>query len=216
MSIKGAIFDFDGTLFDSMSIWETVASDYLASFGYNPKKDLSKTLKTMSLMQSATYLKENYGLPLSVLEIIDGVNQIVEDYYFYHVMPKDHVIALLTALQNKGIKMCIATALNLEQAKAALKRCDMLHYFDTIFTCNEVGHGKDEPYIFELACQAMGFDQSETAVFEDGYHGAKTAKDAGFYVVGVYDRYEKRTAELKDLADVYLDSFFNAQKLLHI
>lgn len=216
MSIKGAIFDLDGTLLDSMSIWENAGSDYLSSLGYCAEKDLSKKLETMSLMQSAEYLKENYNLPLSISEIIDGVNRTVEDYYLYHAMPKDHVISLLSSLQNKGIKMCVATAIDLEQAKAALKRCNMLDYFDEIFTCNEVGHGKDEPYIYETACKAMGLDKTETAVFEDAYFCAKTAKDAGFYVVGIYDRYEKHRAELKDLADVYLDSFYDAQKLLHI
>ncbi|MDO4664129.1 MAG: HAD family phosphatase [Erysipelotrichaceae bacterium] len=216
MSIKGAIFDLDGTLFDSMSIWESAGTDYLASLGYVAEKDLSKKLKTMSLMQSAAYLKENYNLPLSISEIIDGVNKTVEDYYFYHAMPKDHVISLLSDLQSKGIKMCVATAIDSEQAKVSLKRCDMLDYFDEIFTCNEIGHGKDEPYIFEAACKAMGTNKNETAVFEDAYHSAKTAKDAGFYVVGVYDRYEKRMPELKELADVYLDSFFDAQKLLRI
>ncbi len=64
MSIKGIIFDFDGTLFDSMSIWETAGTDYLTSLGYTAEKDLSKKLKAMSLTQSAEYLKENYALPL--------------------------------------------------------------------------------------------------------------------------------------------------------
>lgn len=216
MSIKGIIFDFDGTLFDSMSIWETAGTDYLTSLGYIAEKDLSKKLKAMSLMQSAEYLKENYDLLLSVSEIMDGVNKTVEDFYFHRAMPKAHVVSLLSILQSKGIKMCIATATDRYQVEVALKRCDMLHYFDAVFACTEVGHGKDEPYIFEIAREAMGTYKTETAVFEDAYHAAKTAKDAGFYVVGVYDRYEKRTAELKVLADVYVNSFSDVEKLLHI
>ncbi len=216
MSIKGIIFDFDGTLFDSMSIWETAGTDYLTSLGYTAEKDLSKKLKAMSLTQSAEYLKENYALPLSVSEIMDGVNKTVEDFYFHHAMPKAHVISLLSALQGKGIKMCIATATDRYQVEAALRRCDMLGYFDAIFTCTEVGHGKDDPYIFEIAHEAMGTDKSETAIFEDAYHAAKTAKDAGFCVVGVYDQYEKRAAELKVLADVYVNSFSDVGKLPHI
>ncbi len=155
MSVKGIIFDFDGTLFDSMSIWETAGTDYLASLGYTAEENLSKKLKAMSLIQSAEYLKENYALQLSVSEIMDGINKTVEDFYFHRAMPKAHVISLLSVLQNKGIKMCIATATDRYQVEAALKRCDMLHYFDAVFTCTEVGHGKDEPYIFEIACKAM-------------------------------------------------------------
>ncbi len=216
MSIKSVIFDFDGTLFDSMSIWETAGTDYLSSLGYVAEKDLSKKLKAMSLIQSAKYLKEHYTLPLSIEEIISGVNKIVEDHYFYKVVPKDDVVSLLTALKKKDIKMCIATATDRYQVEAALQRCNMLDYFDAIFTCSEVGHGKDEPYIFELACNAMKTDRSETIVFEDAYHAAKTAKSAGFYVVGVYDKYEKRTAEVKILADMYIRNFSEVDKLLHI
>ncbi len=207
MSIKGIIFDFDGTLFDSMSIWETAGSDYLRSLGYAPENDLHKRLSTMSLLQAAEYLKEEYSLPMSVECIMDGINKTVENFYFYHAMPKENVIDVLSALKKKGIKMCIATATDRYQIEAALKRCNMLCFFDAVFTCTEVGHGKDEPYIFEIAREAMGTDKTETAVFEDAYHAAKTAKDAGFCVVGVYDRYEKRTEELRELADVYINNF---------
>ncbi len=205
--IKGIIFDFDGTLFDSMSIWKTAGTDYLASLGLFAEENLSKKLKAMSLLQSAEYLKESYALSLTVEQIMDGVNKTVEDFYLRRAMPKENVMAVLSALQKKGIKMCIATATDRYQVEAALRRCDMLRYFDAIFTCTEVGHGKDEPYIFELAHSSMGTDKAETAVFEDAYHAAKTAKDAGFYVIGIYDRYEKRTGELRELADVYINNF---------
>ncbi len=207
MSIKGIIFDFDGTLFDSMSIWETVGSDYLRSLGYAPENDLHKILSTMSLLQAAEYLKGRYALLLTSEEIMDGINKTVEDFYFHRAMPKYNVVNVLTYLKARGIKMCIATATDRYQIETALKRVDMLHFFDAIFTCTEVGHGKDEPYIFELARDSMGTDKSETAVFEDAYHTAKTAKVAGFYVIGVYDRYEKRTEELRELADVYINNF---------
>ena len=216
MSIKGIIFDFDGTLFDTMSIWETAGEDYLHSIGCKAEADLRKKLAPMSLTQSAEYLKETYALSFSVSEIMDGVNKTKEDFYYHRAMPKAHVVSLLSVLQSKGIKMCIATATDRYQVEAALKRCDMLHYFDDIFTCTEIGHGKDEPYIFEIARKAMGTEKSETAVFEDAYHAAKTAKDAGFYVIGVYDQYEMRTVELKVLADVYVNSFSEIGELLYI
>lgn len=213
MSIKSIIFDFDGTLFDTMSIWETAGADYLSSLGYASEKDLGKKLKEMSLMQSAAYLREHYGLPMSAEEILSGVNKTVEDFYFYRAMPKENVLTALAGLREKGIKLCIATATDRYLVEAALKRCGLFDCFDAIFTCTEAGHGKDEPYIFEAACEAMGAGKSATAVFEDSYHAAKTAKGAGFFLVGVYDRYEKRTAELKALADLYINSFDEVGRL---
>ncbi len=205
--IKGIIFDFDGTLFDSMRIWVEAGELYLKSVGMTAEKDLWKKLKTMSLLQSAEYLKDAYSLPLSVENIMDGINKTVENFYFYHAMPKENVKDVISDLKKKGIKMCIATATDRYQVEAALRRCNILHYFDAIFTCTEVGHGKDEPYIFEIACETMETKKSETAVIEDAYHAAKTAKEAGFYVIGIYDRYEKRTEELKELTDVYINNF---------
>ncbi len=216
MSIKNIIFDFDGTLFDSMSIWETAGIDYLASLGKTAEENLRNDLKPLSLLQSAEYLKERYALQLSTEEIMAGVNKTVEDFYFHKAMPKENVIEFLQVLQNKGIKMCIATATDRYQVEAALKRCNMLHFFDAIFTCSEVGHGKDEPHIFEYACGNLKADKKETAVFEDAYHAAKTAKNAGFFLVAVYDRYEKHVEEMKALADVYVSDFSEAEKLLNI
>lgn len=216
VKIKMIIFDFDGTLFDSMSIWETAGTDYLKSIGYTAEKDLHKKLAAMSLTQAAEYLKKQCKLPMTIEEIMSGINKTVEDFYFYHAMPKENVIEYLSILKSKGIKMCIATATERYQVESALTRCDMFKFFDGIFTCTEIGHSKDEPYIFECACIGMGTVKSETAVFEDAYYAAQTAKKAGFFVVGVYDKYEKRSEELKQLADVYVNSFSEIEELLNI
>ncbi len=216
MNIRGIIFDFDGTLFDSMSIWETAGEEYLASMGYKPEADLPMKLKAMSLMQSARYLQSQYGLPLSVGEIMEGINRTVEDFYFHRAMPKEGVLPVLKAFRNMGMKLCIATATDRYQVEAALKRCNMLSYFDAIFTCTEAGCGKDRPDIFEHARLWLGTDRAATAVFEDAYHAAKTAKDASFFLVGVYDRCEKRTDEIREFADVYVESFWETDKLLGI
>lgn len=84
MKIKGAIFDFDGTLFDSMSIWDTAGNDYLRSVGREPKEDLRQKLKPLSLYQSAVYIKNEYFLDISVDEIMNGINKTVEDFYFLY------------------------------------------------------------------------------------------------------------------------------------
>ena len=88
------IFDFDGTLFDSMFIWDTAGESYLRSIGREPEADLQKVLKPMSLLQSAQYIREKYDIPLSVEEIMDGVNHTVEGFYFHSTQPKPGVIDL--------------------------------------------------------------------------------------------------------------------------
>ena len=207
--LKGLIFDFDGTLFDSMFIWDTAGESYLRSIGKEPEADLQKVLKPMSLLQSAQYIREKYDIPLSVEEIMDGVNRTVEDFYFHTVEPKPGVINFLEELHRRNIKMCIATATDRYQVEAALQRCKMRHFFSEIFTCTEVGSGKDSPDIFRKAMEHLQTDRSNTAVVEDAYHAAFTAKQAGFMVVGVYDSHESRQQELLQLADVFLPDYLH-------
>lgn len=80
MKIEGAIFDLDGTLLDSMGIWNTVGEDYLHSLGILPQENLAETLKEMSMSQSAAYFQTRYGVAKSEKEIIDGINTIVESF----------------------------------------------------------------------------------------------------------------------------------------
>ena len=108
--IQGVIFDLDGTLFDSMFIWDTAGESYLRSIGKEPEADLQMVLKPMSLLQSAQYIREKYDIPLSVEDIMDGVNRTVEDFYFHMVEPKPGVIDFLEELHRRKIRMCIATA----------------------------------------------------------------------------------------------------------
>ena len=207
--IQGIIFDFDGTLFDSMFIWDTAGEVYLRSIGKEPEDDLQKVLKPMSLLQSAQYIREKYQIPLSVEDIMDGVNRTVEDFYFHTVEPKPGVIDFLEELHRRNIKMCIATATDRYQVEAALQRCKMRHFFFEIFTCTEVGIGKDRPDIFRKAMEHLQTDRNTTAVGEDAYHAAYTAKQDGFLVVGVYDSHESRQQELLRLTDLFLTDYLD-------
>lgn len=211
MKLKCAIFDFDGTLFDSMHIWESVAEIYLRSLDIVPKPTVRNDVREMCLHQSANYLREEYDLPLSVEQIMEGINQTVEDFYLYHVLPKPGVITVLEQMQNAEIPMCIATATDRHQIEAALERCGMTHYFDKIFTCSEVGHGKDEPEIFRKAMACFDADRNTTIVFEDAYHAVRTAKEDGFVVAAVFDQSEKRQEEIRKLADFCIADYENME-----
>lgn len=204
MKIQGAIFDVDGTLLDSMSIWDTIGADYLRSIGYEPRENLNEVFKNMSLLQAAEYYRREYGVTRSIEEIMDGVNAMLEHFYQYDAPLKPGVAELLERLRRKDVKLCIATATDRYLVEAALKRCGVLSYFDEIFTCNEVGHGKDEPIIFEAALRFLGTEKTKTVVFDDALYAIRTAKKAGFPVAAVYDSHEKAQAEIRALADLYL------------
>ncbi len=203
--IQGAIFDVDGTLLDSMSIWDTIGSDYLRSIGYEPRERLNEVFKNMSLLQAAEYYRREYGVTRSIGEIMDGVNAMLERFYRYEAPLKPGAAELLERLRQAGVRLCVATATDRYLVEAALERCGVLAWFDKIFTCNEVGRGKDEPTIFEAALRFLGTPKAQTVVFDDALYAVRTAKGAGFPVAAVYDAHEPDQAELQALADVYLE-----------
>lgn len=212
MKIKCAIFDFDGTLFDSMFLWDSVGEIYLRSLGKEPKPSMREDVRALSLYQSACYFKKEYDLLLSVEDIIAGINKTIEHFYIHEVLPKPGVVDFLKQMKKTEIAMCIATASDRYQIEAALSRCGMEHYFDAIFTCSEVGHGKDEPVIFQKAMEYFGSGRSATVVFEDAIHAVQTAKADGFAVVAVFDNSEKRQSEIRDLADCYIADFEHTEE----
>ena len=205
MRIRGAIFDVDGTLLDSMFIWDTIGETYLRSIGYEPREKLNEVFKNMSLFQAARYYRTEYGVTLSIDEIMNGVNAMLERYYRFEVSLKPGVAELLAQLQASGVKLCIATATDRYLVEAALERCGVLSCFGAIFTCNEVGHGKDEPDIFEAALRFLGTRREETLVFDDALYAVRTAKEAGFPVAAVYDSHERSQAEVRARSDLYLE-----------
>ena len=118
MKAKCAIFDFDGTLFDSMYIWDSVGEIYLRSLGKEPKQSMREDVRALSLYQSACYFKQEYDLSLSAEEIMTGINQTIEHFYVHEVLPKPGVADFLNQMQKAGIPMCIATAFYQQQCFA--------------------------------------------------------------------------------------------------
>ena len=205
--IKGAIFDLDGTLLDSMFIWDTIGEEYLRSLGKEPHEDLKETFMTLTLEEAAVYYREHYGITLSVKEIVDGVNAMVEQTYRTKVTLKPGISEYLAWLKENGVRMCVATVTDRYLVEETLDRLGVRHYFSEIFTCAEVGFGKDKPVIYQKALEHLETEKSDTYVFEDLPFALNTAKTDGFPTVGVYDRHEAHQDELKELSDYYVLNF---------
>ena len=205
--IKGAIFDFDGTLVDSMFIWDTFGEDYLRTLGKEPKENLTETFKTFTLEGAAEYYRAHYGVTLSVGEIVDGVNEMVAEIYRTKVTLKGGVRKFLEDLQIQGVKMCIATITDRPIVEDVLNRLGIRDFFTEIFTCAEVGYNKETPHIYRAALEALGTKKEETVVFEDALHALMTAKKDGFPVASVYDKHEPRQIEMKAVADYYISDY---------
>ena len=218
--IKGAIFDVDGVLLDSMGIWDDLGARYLRSLDKIPEEGLNKILFSMSMEQGAEYLNEHYGLNKSVKETVDGIGRMLEDYYFYEVLLKPGAKEVLEFLKSKNIKMAAATSSPRTHIEKALSRNGLLGYIEKIYTTSEVSVSKHSPDIYNLAADFLKTKSEETLVFEDSLYAIKTAKEAGFVTVGVFDeKGESNQAELENQADLYLkkldDFIVMSEKILN-
>lgn len=201
-NIRGAIFDVDGTLLDSMKIWKDVGARYLKKIGVTPEENLGHILYPMSLEEGTAYLKKRYNLPYTADEIRDGTLQVIADFYKNDAESKNGMKSIIESYNANGIKMIVATTSSKPFVQAALERLGILQYFCGILTATELNTNKREPLIYRKAAEILGSEPEETAVYEDMIEAIKTAKNAGFYVIGIYDDTNKDDwEEIKKIAD---------------
>ncbi|MDE7390124.1 MAG: HAD hydrolase-like protein, partial [Lachnospiraceae bacterium] len=110
MKLKGIIFDADGTLLDSMKFWDSIVYERLQSLGVTPDDNLIQLLTPLSMKESVEFIKDKFKLDISVDEIIEAENKIVEKFYLTDVKLKYGVLNLLQSLQSLGIPMAVASA----------------------------------------------------------------------------------------------------------
>jgi len=204
--IKGVILDLDGTLLDSMEIWDSIIERYLIAEGYEPTEDLSQFAGSMSMRQACELVKKTYGMQKTTDELLDGIVSMAGDYYRYEVSLKPGAEAFLKGLRENGVAICAATANDRALAEPALEHNGVLEYFLKVFSCNDLHCSKDEPTVYRTAARFMGFKDDEVMVFEDSLHALLTAKNAGFQTAAVFDAHEKAQDVMKETADLYLET----------
>ncbi len=208
-----AIFDVDGTLLDSMQVWEYFARNFLARCTVPVRDDADDVVRYMCLSETAEFFINECGVSGTVEEVMAECNRMLEEEYFYNVQPKENVAQLLEFLKGNNIPAYIATATDRYLVEAAIKRCGIDKYFCGILTCTEAGAGKTKPDIFLQAAERMGSTPSETWIFEDALHAVTTAKKAGFKVCTIFDQSEAdHKEELQALSDIYIENFAQLDK----
>lgn len=209
MRLQSAIFDMDGTLLDSMSIWDDIGPRTLRAQGIEPEEGLHEKLKVLTLREGAQYCRDTYHLTQTVDEIMDLTRAQVEDFYINQVEAKPGLKKFLSLLKMEGVWMYVATNTDRDLAEAGLRHAGIDSYFRGLLTCGEVGIGKNEsPEIYERAMRRLRSTKRDTVVFEDALHAIQTAKGAGFRVAAVYDpSAEADQEEIQRISDYYIRSF---------
>lgn len=179
-----SIFDVDGTILDSMEVWNTLASQYVQSLGKVPEKNLDEIVSDMSLEQSATYLKNHYKINKQEERIISDILNFISDFYLYEVNLMPGFKEFISHYDSINV---IGTSCDEELVKIALNRLGVLNYFEDIITCSKVNKSKDDSDFYLACAQALKQRPEDIVVFEDADYCIDVARKVGFKVIKIKD-----------------------------
>lgn len=177
-----SIFDVDGTILDSMEVWNTLASQYVQSLGMVPEKNLDEIVSDMSLEQSATYLKNHYKINKQEERIISEVLNFISDFYEYEVNLMPGFKEFISHYDSINV---IGTSCDEELVKIALNRLAVLNYFEDIITCSKVNKSKNDPDFYLACAQVLKQRPEDIVVFEDADYCIDVARKVGFKVIKI-------------------------------
>ena len=207
---KGAIFDMDGTLLDSMPVWKRLTQGYLKQFGVHITDQDYAVTEGFSHPQVAQYFADRYPELPDAQSLMDGMDRLISARYEAIAKPKEGVLDFLEGLRRRGVKMAIATLTARRHAEKALRDRDMLDYFEFMLTIEDVGISKREPDIYLQAAARMGLEPAECTVFEDAPYACATARRAGFRVCGMVEpAYAAGEDELRASSDLIVEHSFD-------
>lgn len=183
------ILDIDGTLLDSMTIWNQADVVFLSKRGFEVTPDYTDYVKSVRIEDAALYTKERYNLPDSIEDIMAEWNSFVENAYANEVKLKPGVMEFLEEARALGFKMGCATALTSRNVDAAFIRLGIYDYLDVLLTLDDLPGrpDKSEPDIYLEVADRLGVIPSRTIVFEDVPVAINGALKGGFLTCAIYD-----------------------------
>lgn len=208
MEHKVYLFDFDGTLADSMPYWSRKMINVLEKNNVEYPPDIIKTITPLGDVGTAKYFREVLELDLSIDEILAEMDLYALPKYRDEIPLKAGVSEYLEMLKREGCSLNILTASPHKMLDPCLKRNGIFEIFDNLWSCDDFNMSKSDVRIYQSVAERLGVDVSEVVFFDDNIGAIRTAAEAGIFAVGFYDRSgEDFAEEMRKIADLYVESF---------
>ncbi len=216
MNVKGVIFDCDGTLLDSMGMWQNLESKIVQDAGIVLSEEERITLNANTPVQTARYFHEHYDIGESPEEILAYMDDVLEAFYRYEVEPRQGAVELVEELKRRKIHMTIVSSSPGKLLRLGLERVGIYSCFEEVFSSCDMGISKRGPLAIRQAQAKMHTEAEETWGFEDSLYAAEVLVSQRFGAVGIYDTDEAGTIEelasvcnvvLRELDELDIDKF---------
>jgi len=203
------IFDFDGTLVDSMGFWNDLLGRFLESKNISFNKDkLLKDQLGMTITQVLELLHNDYLPNLSIPEISDQLRTYIHSFYTNGVSLKDnHVIETLSLLKELNHRVVIFSVTEKKYLEAAVEYLGLSKYIDSIYSENSLGISKRKIDSFKQISLIEGFKDRDTYVVEDSIYVVNTLENSDFNIIGIDDVNNDNEILLKEKCQVYYTSY---------
>lgn len=201
------LFDFDGTLVDSMPTYAAMMLGILDEYHVPHGADIIKIITPLGYRGTAAYFAE-LGMQMPEEEIVAMMTARAVQAYTHHVPAKEHVIDALRRLKARGDDLNVLTASPHEMLDPCLKRLGIYDLFTNVWSCEDFGTTKADPQIYHQAAARIGRPVGEIWFLDDNLGADRTAKAAGMRVCGLYDASsEEYTGEMIRATDAYIRDF---------
>ena len=205
--MRAYLFDFDGTLVDSMPTYGALMLRILDEHHIPYGDDIVKIITPLGFAGTAEYFI-GMGLDRPRDEIVGLMHSYAIEAYTNTVPAKAHVIDTIRKLKARGDSLHVLTASPHATLDPCLKRLEIFDIFDNVWSCEDFGTTKADPAIYKMAAERMGKTVKEVLFLDDNLNADKTAKEAGMPVCGVYDpSSEDYTDQIKAATDYYIYDF---------
>lgn len=207
MKNKAYLFDFDGTLVDSMPTYVSIMLNILDEEGISYTPDIVKIITPLGYSGTAEYYR-TMGVGTPVEELTARMLSRAYDAYANEIGAKEGVIETLAELKRQGVHLSVLTASPHNTLDPCLKRLGIFDIFENVWSCEDFKTTKSDPVIYSLAAEKMGFDVSEVVFVDDNVNAVSTARAAGMIAYGIYDASsDELIGEMRSVSDRYLMSF---------
>ena len=205
--MKTYLFDFDGTLVDSMPTFVSVMLRILDENGVKYGDDIVKIITPLGYKGTAEYF-QTLGVKLPVDELLKTMHLYAQKEYADNIGAKPNVIEALKTLKSRGDSLNVLTASPHEMLDCCLQRLGIFDLFDNVWSCDDFQTTKANPEIYKSVAKRLGKRVEDIVFLDDNFNALNTAKTAGMTVYGVYDpSSDEYKNEIKNLSDKYIEDF---------